>query len=394
MDRAKPHVFDAIEGPGDSPAQSVCEDKEGGLWVGFNGGGVAHWKEGQLSQFALRSGLASYVRAVFVDRNTNVWAGTRGGLFVRQKGMWPLRWGRRTSRRSARTGRGALVRRGKTVYGDDGQPLAQLTTRDGLGANEVRAIAEDTEGTRGSGPEGGGLNRLRWGGRFSVVGKADGLPSENVVSLCLGSEGVLWVGTSSGLARLQKGTWTRYTKEQGLISNSIGYVIEDGQGWLWIGSNAGLMRAPLRDFIKMPNALSHPIHVRSYGKAEGLPSGECTSGSQPGACRSRQGTMWFPTIKGLVSVEPAKLAPNTNPPPVIIETVRINGRLQNTNTLRAPMPQSAVVPAGSEDIEIGYASLSLSAPEKGRFRYRLEGHEAAEEPVNETFGSLHAAAAG
>ena len=50
---------------------------------------------------------------------------------------------------------------------------------------------------------------------------------------------------------------------------------------------------------------------------------------RPAACRTRDGKLWFPTIKGLVSVNPAALKPNTNPPAVVIESVLIGDQLQD-----------------------------------------------------------------
>jgi signal transduction histidine kinase len=100
-------------------------------------------------------------------------------------------------------------------------------------------------------------------------------------------------------------------------------------------------------------------------------------GCQPGACRTRQGKLWLPTIKGLVSVNPAQLHLNTNRPPVAIESVLVDGQPQNTNGLRVGWPHALEVPADKERLEIHYTSLNLAAPERARFKYRLEGHETA-----------------
>ena len=74
-------------------------------------------------------------------------------------------------------------------------------------------------------------------------------------------------------------------------------------------------------------------------------------------------------------MDPAQLIPNTNPPPVVIESALVDQQEQWTNGLSARVPESVTIPAGSEQLEIDYSSLALAAPEKGRFKYRLEGHE-------------------
>jgi len=395
LNRVKRKAFTLAAASRGWVVQSVCEDDQGGLWMGFNADGATYWKDGVAQDFGRSEGLSlnpnpdakPNFSAVFVDRRRRVWVGTRGeGLFQLQ-----------INRFQPAPGSGVMDRNILAIYQDHagrlwvgtGRGLAcwderewkVFTTRDGLSANVVRAIADDAEGNLWIGTERGGLNRLR-DGKFTAFHVKDGLPSENISSLLVDSDGVLWVGTGGGLARLQGGKWTRYTKDQGLASNGVGYLIEDGQGDLWIGSTAGLMRVPKKALNDFANGLANFIRCRVYGKSDGLLKGECTSGSQPAACRTRDGKLWFPTVKGLVSVNPAELVPNTNPPPVVIESVLVEGTEQNTNTLRTGWPQTVTVPPGKERLEIRYTSLNLAAAnpsrfnDRTRFKYRLAGHEA------------------
>jgi ligand-binding sensor domain-containing protein/signal transduction histidine kinase len=385
LNRVKRQVFDLVDESRALTVQSICGDAEGGVWIGSNGGGVGYWKEGVLKRFDYSLGLMNlYARAVFVDRNQLVWAGTwGGGLFQYQNGRFQQPPDTGIIHREVlaiHQDRGGLLwvgTRGGLARWDE-HTWRVFTTRDGLAADVVRAIADDHEGNLWLGTGGGGLNRLR-DGKFTAFRKqADGLPSDDISSVFVDDEGVVWVGTfGSGLARLHGDRWTRYTIREGLISNSVGYLIEDGQGYLWIGSNAGLMRVQKKALNDFAQGLITSIPVRAYGKPDGLPTRECTQGSQPAACRSRDGKLWFPTIKGLVSINPAQLNPNTNRPPVMIESVLIDSQAQNTNAIRAGWPRAVTVLAGQERLEIIYTSLNLAAADKARFKYRLEGHEMA-----------------
>jgi signal transduction histidine kinase len=87
--------------------------------------------------------------------------------------------------------------------------------------------------------------------------------------------------------------------------------------------------------------------------------------------------LFFPTAKGLVSVNPAELRPNPHPPLVLIESVLIQGQEQRATDLGSAPPSTVIVPAGKEQLEIHYTSLNLAAPELARFRYRLAGYESA-----------------
>ena len=100
-------------------------------------------------------------------------------------------------------------------------------------------------------------------------------------------------------------------------------------------------------------------------------------GSQPAVCRARDGNLWFPTIMGLVSVNPTQLPLNTNPPPVMIESVLIEGREQNTNNLRTGWLRTVTIQPNEERLEIHYTSLNFANPDRARFRYRLTDHETA-----------------
>ena len=383
LDRVKRQFFNVLPESGGWAVQSVCEDNQGGLWIGANGSGASLLREGQLRRFGPAQGLANpFVRSIFIDRDQRVWAGTYGaGLF------------RFENDRFQRVSAIALSPFIQAIHQDragtlwvgtdaglarwDGRNWKLLNTRDGLSADTVRAIADDREGNLWIGTVGGGLNCLR-DGRFTAFRKTpNGLPSDNISSLYLDDEGVLWIGTDGGgLARFHQGRWTRFTTRDGLVS-SVGYLIEDGEGYFWIGSNAGLMRVKKKALNDFARGDTGPIPCRAYGKADGLPTRECTLGSQPGAARTRDGTLWFPTIKGLASVNPSRLRLNTNPPPVHIERVLVEGEPPIPTGLRAGLPAIVTVPAGREWVEISFTSLNLAAPETARFKYRLEGHETA-----------------
>jgi ligand-binding sensor domain-containing protein/signal transduction histidine kinase len=405
LNRVKRKLFEVLDWSRGSVVQSVCEDGQEGLWIGYTGNRVDHWTGGGAQQFHLLPGSLPLdvdpntlldVKAVFVGRNQGalggnwVLAGTWGAvgphLFQLESSRFtPIILPEGLDRRISaifqdRAGRLWLGTEGGLLRFND---LKQFTMQDGLSANDVRAITEDREGSLWVGTEGGGLNRLR-DGHFTCFTRTNGLPGNSITALEVDAEGVLWVATSGGLARFHGGKWTRYSKKEGLASNSLGYLLEDGHGHLWIGSNAGLMRLKKAELNALAETKGAPVSCRVYAEPDGLPATECSSGSQPGALRSRDGTLWFPTIQGLASLNPARLNLNTNAPPVVIESVAVGGELQTPETLRSAPPREITIPPGKQGLEIRFASLSLAAPDKGRFKYQLEGHETApiERPGN------------
>ena len=110
----------------------------------------------------------------------------------------------------------------------------------------------------------------------------------------------------------------------------------------------------------------------AFGKADGLPSVQCNGVAKPAGWKSRDGRLWFPTIRGVVAVEP-DIKTNQRPPPVAIEEVLADGRPLQSNSLAAANSMRFRVPPGRGRIEIHYTALSFQAPERNRFKYLLEG---------------------
>jgi ligand-binding sensor domain-containing protein/two-component sensor histidine kinase len=397
LNRVRRQVFSVLEGTRESVVQSVCEDREGGLWIGYHGEHVDHWNGSRLDSFnsivpiareqlGPAAGRAVRVQTVLADTSGRVWIGAAPDQLAVPMCLFQYQNGRFIPYGINQEVDALFEDRQQRIWAGTEGGLACLesnkwkifTTRDGLSSDSVRALAQDQEGNLWVGTQNGGLNLLR-GGKFTIFRQqgTNSLPSDNVTSLYSDSEGVLWIGTSSGLARFQHGQWTRFTTQDGLHSNEIGYLVEDRLGYFWIGSNNGLMRVAKKDLNAFASGTLAWVPCRAFDRADGLPTRQCTTGSQPGACRTATGNLWFPTISGLVGVDPTALHPNTDPPPVIIEAVRVDNQLQTGEALRAPFPKSITVPVGKEVLELEFTCINLSAPDKVRFRFQLVNYEKA-----------------
>ena len=91
---------------------------------------------------------------------------------------------------------------------------------------------------------------------------------------------------------------------------------------------------------------------------------------QPRASRAPDGRLWFANETVVQMIDPAHQAGNAIPPPVHIEQIIAD---------RKSYPATPVVhlPPLTGDLEIDYVGLSFVAPQKVRFRYRLEGRDHA-----------------
>jgi ligand-binding sensor domain-containing protein/signal transduction histidine kinase len=392
--RVRRQAFGVLAASAESVVQSVCEDGAGGLWIGYHEERIDHQTGGTVQAFTNILAGPVGMRAsddlltVLRDREGRVWAGfEKRGLFVLQGAAF-----------EPAPGADLLNQHISALYQDrqgdlwvgtggglgrwNGKDWRTYFTLNGLSANAVQAIAQDAEGNLWVGTAGGGLNWMR-NGQFTWFTRTNGLPSDDVTSLLVDQEGVVWAGTGSGLAWREGTRWTSFTREDGLPASRVGFLLEDGRGYLWMGSGGGLIRVSKKALRGFAQSRTNRVPLRTYGEADGLPAGECTFGSQPAACRTRDGKLWFPTISGLAFVDPAELHPNTNQLPVAIESVSLGGRALSTNTLRAAPLRQVVVPAGQQGLEIHYTSLNLAAADRALFRYRMEGHERDWSPASE-----------
>jgi signal transduction histidine kinase len=104
----------------------------------------------------------------------------------------------------------------------------------------------------------------------------------------------------------------------------------------------------------------------AFGKIDGLLDLECNGGLQPAGIRSSDGKLWFPTQDGVATIDPGSVSVDSQPPPVLIESVTLD---------RSPIAftPSLTIPPGKRSLQIDYTALSFKDPEQLRFRYQMEG---------------------
>jgi signal transduction histidine kinase/ligand-binding sensor domain-containing protein len=406
--------FDTTGGLSHDYVRSLFEDREGNLWIGTNGG-VTRLREAKFANYGTPEGLShDFARTVFEDRDGVLWVGTDGGGVSRRTatGWEAITTAQGLShdavRAIAQTPDGALwfgTREGLDRYGGGritpfGRQLPSLliralhvdpdgtlwvgaedgglarirrdevrvwTTRDGLGDDSVRAIHRDRRGRLWIGTYGGGVSRLE-NGSLTTLDSDDGLPNDIVFAFHEDADGNLWIGTDSGLAVLRDGKLHAFGIDDGLYDEKVFRIFEDSAGNLWMSSNRGIYRTARRDLLAFADGRLSRVPSVGYGRADGMRANQCNGTSQPAGWKTRDGHLWFPTVEGVVEVDPGDLKLNQMPPPVVIEEVRVDGRV-------VALGRGGALPAANEQLEIDFTGLSFVAPERVTFRYRLEGSD-------------------
>ncbi|MCY1082871.1 two-component regulator propeller domain-containing protein [Archangium lansingense] len=367
-------AFGQPEGLRDELVSVVLEDKQGALWVGSYSGGLTRMKDGELTHFGQESGLPpGNLRALAEDRDGNLWVGTSAGAF-RYDGRSFTRLGREQGLVDEVLFSLFADSRGDVWFGTLGGlsrlhegTFTHYGPAQGGPEEPVVSIAEDSTGTLWFGSF-GGLYRLTADGTFTHYTTADGLAGNRVVDVYADPRGSLWVGSSTGLTLMRGGRFTRFTTAQGLVDDAVFRILEDAEGHLWMSSNRGISRVSRRELEEIADGHRDAVRPLLFDRRDGMRSAECNGGMFPSGWRTRDGQLWFPTLRGLVAVEPSKVVVQRPLAQPRLEEVRVQGR-------PVPIAGTLVLEPGRRDVEFRFTALSLEDSTRPPMRYRLIGHD-------------------
>lgn len=334
----------------ESHIRSLCASRDGGIWAGIWGIGLAHIVDKKIALYTTANGLAdARVTALCEDSAGTLWLGTQGG----QLQSW------------------------------NGREFLNLGRKDGLPGQGILCLLADTNGTVWAGTDGGGLVNCS-SNRVSPVMLKD----TKVAALCQDASGRLWVGTEDhGLALVTDGQTRVCTTMDGLPSDHISQILADDSGNIWLGVPEGIIQIP-KTFGDLWARKQGAIRCLLYGPEDGMPASSRANGWKA-AHKAPNGKLWFAAELGIVIVNPAQLTFNPLAPPVILEKIHVNGHLAWDAVTRPLLDQAKVgldrpkapvhvlkIPPDCRNIEFQFTALSFMAPQKVRFKYRLEGFDA------------------
>jgi signal transduction histidine kinase len=164
---------------------------------------------------------------------------------------------------------------------------------------------------------------------------------------------------------LKDGKMATITTREGLPDNTISQILEDDAGNLWLGGDRGIVCVNKNDLGDLIAQKTPAIFPQVYGRSDGMLSEECISGFFPIALKTKSGQLWFPTQEGIVVADPHRQKRDPSAPAVVLEEALVDGVPQNADSLR--------LGPGKHWLEFRYTGLNFDAPERVRFRYRLEG---------------------
>ena len=409
--------IDAEQGVTSNDISAVFQDREGSVWLGLLGSGLARWLGyGEWHSWTAHDGLSrESVWSIARDGGGRMWVGTQFGLNYAER---------------VSTG-------GRLIW-------KQLRV-DGL--EMVRALAANPDGTLWIGGEPGGLRQFDpRTGKTRTLGPGNGLPPGGVRSVMVDHHGLVWVSANTGLfrsrtpvgigdeaafeqqfppgtrgnekflktiedargqvwaagdfglARWSEGAWTRYTKADGLRADGLAQLAEDANGSIWAGyrdafgisrltfrsgggkpeiknySTANGLRSDKTLFLGFDSAgrlwvgtdrgvdVFHQGNWRHYGRSDGLVWGDCNTN----AFFADAGGVWIGTSRGLSRFHSAAVAPPNVPPTVVFTSVKFGD-------LEGDLALPAEIPYRHNSLHLRFAALTFIEESSLLFRYRING---------------------
>jgi signal transduction histidine kinase/ligand-binding sensor domain-containing protein len=370
------------QGLSSDSASSLVAGRDGSIWVATRDG-LTRWKNGQATIFHKGTGLpADFVQSLFEDERGRVWASfpAHGLAYFEDDRFVSVRDlpSEETYSIAADSEDNLWLSGNKGLSHIRDRHLVETFPWSVIGRHQqVKAVVPDKGGVWLAFWIGGGVLYFKDGQVRASYTSANGLGKGEVAGLRLDRDGALWAATQhGGLSRIKDGQVATLTTKNDLPCDTIHWSIEDDGRSLWLYTSCGLVRivrSELDAWIGDPN---HRIHATVWDAADGVILRETSPAYyNPPVAKSADGKLWFNTGDGIGVVDPPHLAFNKLPPPVHIEQMTADHSTYWQN-LPNPSISSVRLPARTRDLQIDYTALSLVAPEKVHFKYKLEGQDA------------------
>ena len=316
----------------DDRVGSLYEDDRGRIWVSTPKG-IARFHEGKFTHVTeLPPG---WVNAIAGDGN--------GGIWVSYQDLGLVHW-------------------------SDGKVVEKLPWPT-LVVNGVAAsvIADPGRGGLWLGFFQGGLIYVKDGQVRTRYQSTDGLGKGRVTDVRLDSDGAIWASTEGGLSRVKDGHVATLTSANGLLCDTVHWTIQEDNAF-WMYTACGLLQVPVSEMQKWSADPKSVVHYKVLDNSDGVRSHALLTGYTPHVSKAADGQLWFAHFGVVSVVNPHNLQLNSVPPPVYIEELSANGKT-------FPATSGMRLPPRIRDLTVEYTALSFSAPEKVRFRYKLEGQD-------------------
>lgn len=367
-------------------AKKLLHATNGDLWIGTWGNGLYRFDGHEYHNYTAENGLShNNVLGITEDSNGQVWIATNIGLSrfnaaTENFTTWfeddGLPQNVLISIHADNDGNVWLGTFSSGLVRFDGTTFTQWTTEQGLINNAVWDIEIDRMQRVWCATD-GGFSMFN-GSSFENYSSANGLPLDAGLLVKQAPDGTMWLGLDEGgLAKIVSAgpdpKYELFNMDHGLYNNSVVALEFDHRGNAWIGTSRGVDRLNLVDFHKTGNKT-----FQHYDKSDGFLGVEC---NQNAIVRGTNGNMWFGTIKGAVKYNPAFDVENTHPPQTHLTGLDLYfnevdwAAEADSVTPTFQLPLNLSLPHNKNHLTFHFTAISLTVPERVRYKYRLAGFD-------------------
>lgn len=357
---------------------NIIEEKEPGVfYVGSDDGAINIISNNKIFDFKISTDLKQNgIRDICFVNKDELWIGSYSGILIKQdqkerlltrKNGLPGHDVRRIRKDSQGNIWVATRSAGLFKFRKDSL-LETYNKNNGLGGNYILCIHEDRDRNIWVGTNGGGLGKIDPFGKvqiFTINDDPSGILFFNVVS---DRENVKWLATNVGIFRFDDRKFLEIMLNSASQNDTFFDIVFDDEDGIWVTSNIGLYRLKKEDVMNFVAGNLEAVPTTVFDHNDGLRNKECTGATR--SLKASDGKIWIPTLGGVATIDPSNVNVNKTIPPVYITdflTDRSGEFISETLS-----SGNLVLEPGNVRYRIKFTALSYQAPNKVRFRYKLD----------------------
>lgn len=359
--------------------REMAEDKNGNIWIGTEDAGVSVFNPSTQRFQSINSSYFVQTLALLV-KDTEVWVGYfKNGLdIMRVPGNTAKHYSAEQMGLNEESIFALCEDRYENIWLGNAWGVfvapknsTKFTHMDIFGLTFIFDIMEDSEGHIWVATFGSGVFQYNQDTQDLIHHVAMGensLSSNTVSSMTEDHLGQIWFSTDRGgicMYNKNSKTFKSYSIKEGLPDDIAYKILEDKNYNLWFGTNRGLV---------MFNPQTE--HVRVFTQNEGLLSNQFNYKS---GLISSTGKLYFGSMEGLIAFKPEEFKENQFIPPVYITKLSIFNKEIEPNKKDSPLIKSIIhtdaieLPYNQTNITLEFVALSYTASSANKYCYKMDG---------------------
>jgi ligand-binding sensor domain-containing protein/serine phosphatase RsbU (regulator of sigma subunit) len=415
--------YDYSNGLVNNPIISLYKDREGNLWIGTDGSGVFKFLNERMSYYTKANGLQEeLINAVVQDNNENLWIACRsnGVTKINKTEIKNYKFALNVANSLPDNDVNAILplENGSVLFGTkDGlcifeNNIMKIFSNELIRHKYILSLYKDSKNTIWISTAEGTFTL-----KDNVFSSNDLINAEKTSAEFLNLFTVadknhnVWVGTEKGILKLNNNKITKYNQANGFADKQTNCGAVDDRGGLWLGTDNdlylysdGIFKVILKgnhqsfgyinflkinknnklfigsnnglDIIDINDNYSLKLNIKHLGKDDGLLSLESNYGA---SAFDNKGRLMVGTVKGLEIYDPELDKPNLNEALTSITQVKLFYGQENIhkyskqNDSSNLLPKQLTLPYNKNNLTLNFVGISLIAPEKVMYQYKLEG---------------------